>query len=98
MKDIWPCNLYNGDINDMTNPLRCFFDTQKNGEADRTTYFSHMSEAMAISCDIFATVMTNFTNNIPQNGIWGTVEQLALKQTGNPGGQVDTVNLPSLHP
>jgi hypothetical protein len=52
-----------------------------------------MSEAMAISCDNFATSMTIDTKNIPQNGIWGGFEQPDLQRTGNPGGQVDTVGV-----
>jgi hypothetical protein len=52
-----------------------------------------MSEAMAISCDNFATVMTIDTKNNPQNGIWVRFEQPALQRTGNTGGQVDTVSV-----
>jgi hypothetical protein len=93
MQDMWPCDLYNGDTEDQNNPLRCIFDKANNGDiSDRTEYFEHMSEAMAISCDVFATVMTNFTDNIPQDGIWGRIEQQALQREGNPGGQVDTVS------
>jgi hypothetical protein len=85
--------LYNGDTNDENNPLRCIFDKADKGDtSDRRAYFGNMSEAMAISCDEFATVMTSFADNIPQDGIWGRVEQVALKQEGNPGGQVDTVS------
>lgn len=50
-----------------------------------------MSEAMAISCDEFAIVMTEDVQEIPQDGIWGRVEQPALRRIGNPGGQVDHV-------
>lgn len=85
--DMWPCDYYNGDLEDENNRLRCIFKDKDT----RTEYFEHMSEAMAISCDIFATVMTNFTDNIPQDGIWGRVEQPALQRTGNPGGQIDTI-------
>jgi hypothetical protein len=60
------CDLYNGDTGDENNPLRYFIEYANNGNTtDRTTYFEHMSKAMAISCDVFATVMTNFTDNIP---------------------------------
>jgi hypothetical protein len=90
---MWPCNLYNGDTSDDNHPLRCIFDRANRGDtADRTTYFEHMSEAMAISCDVFATVMTRDTDSIPKDGIWGRIEEPALQQTGNPGGQVDTVS------
>jgi len=88
VQDMWPCDYYNGDLEDENNRLRCIFKDKDT----RTEYFEHMSEAMAISCDIFATVMTNFTDNIPQDGIWGRVEQPALQRTGNPGGQIDTVS------
>lgn len=70
------------------NRLRCIFAD----DSTREQYFAHMSEAMAISCDGFATVMTEDVNNIPQDGTWGRVEQPALKRTGNPGGQVDRVS------
>ncbi|KAI8938325.1 hypothetical protein NX059_005977 [Plenodomus lindquistii] len=85
--DMWSCDHYNGDKSSEDNRLRCIFSE----DSARIEYFSHMSEAMAISCDNFATVMTNFTDNVPQDGIWGTVEQPALQRTGNPGGQVDTI-------
>jgi hypothetical protein len=83
---MWPCHYYDGEDN-TKNPLRCIFKHDK----DRTTYFENMSRAMALSCDVSATVMTNDPANIPQDGIWGRIEQPTLKKTGNPGGQVDTV-------
>lgn len=87
---MWSCDLYNGNTADDQNPLRCIFSDDKN----RVTYFEKMSEAMAISCDVAATVMTKDVNNIPQDGIWGRIEFPALKRTGNPGGTVDTVSRP----
>jgi len=84
--DIWTCFLYNGE-DDLGNPLRCIFKDDK----QRTTYFERMSSAMARLCSGFATVMTNNPTNIPQNGIWGRIEQRDLKLDGNPGGQVDKI-------
>lgn len=55
-----------------------------------------MSRAMAMLCDVFATVMTKDVNDIDQTGIWGQVEQPTLKLTGNIGGQVNTVSCPRL--
>lgn len=69
------------------NRLRCIFSD----DYTREEYFAHMSEAMAISCDEFAIVMTEDVQEIPQDGIWGRVEQPALRRIGNPGGQVDHV-------
>ncbi|KAI9770479.1 MAG: hypothetical protein M1839_003194 [Geoglossum umbratile] len=84
--DIWPCNLYRGD-NATTNPLRCIFDN----EALRTLYFENMSRAMAMLCDVSATVMTKDVNHIPKGGIWGRVEDSTLKREDTPGGRVDEI-------
>ena len=52
-----------------------------------------MSRAMAMQCDISAFLMTQNPKDIPQDGIWGRIEQPTLKLTNNPGGQVDTVRV-----
>ncbi|KAI9765325.1 MAG: hypothetical protein M1839_005525 [Geoglossum umbratile] len=84
--DIWPCNLYDKD-DDPNNPVRCILKDDNL----KLTYFENMSRAMAMLCNTFATVMTNDPKKVPLTGIWGRIEQPTLKQTGNPGGQVDTI-------
>ena len=85
-QDIWPCNLYRG-TNTTDNPLRCIF---KN-ESQRTIYFENMSRAMAMLCDVLATVMTKDVDHLPKGGIWGRVEDETLKMGDNPGGVVNKV-------
>lgn len=51
-----------------------------------------MSEAYAALCDVTATLLTIDPKNVDLSGIWGQTEFPRLQQTGNPGGQVDTVS------
>jgi hypothetical protein len=67
--------------------MRCIFSD----EDQVNTLFENMSRGFAELCDSFATVMAPDPNNVPEDGYWGTVEFPAIKQTGNRGGQVDTV-------
>jgi hypothetical protein len=83
---MWPCDLYNNDENDTNNKLR---DIMKN---NKQTYFENMSRAMAQLCDIYALVMTKDTGKVPPTGIWGRIELPTLQQSGNVGGEVDTVS------
>jgi hypothetical protein len=53
--------------------------------ADRNTYFSSMSQAMAEMCDVFATVMTKDLNNVPTDGIWFNVAFPTLQRFDNQG-------------
>lgn len=75
---------------DDTNPLR---DILAPNSTDMRTYFKNMSKAFAELCDVYALVMANDPKNVPINGtIWGEVEFPALMQTGNKGGQVNSVS------
>ena len=49
------------------------------------TYFEHMSEAYAKHCIGHTKVITDAdsVSSIPQDGIWGTVEQKVLKTRGS---------------
>jgi hypothetical protein len=87
-QDIWSCSLYNGDVHDTENPLRCIFKDEHN----RLTYFENMSRAMALLCDTSANVMTKDPKEIPKSGIYGRIEEPTLQQTNNPGGQVNLVS------
>jgi hypothetical protein len=73
---MWPKRYYNGDTEDVNNPLRCIM---KDKDGNRRIYFENMSRAMARVCSVFATVMTDNPKNIPQTGIWGRVEQVELQ-------------------
>jgi hypothetical protein len=77
-QDIWDKSYYWKDTEDENNPLRCIF----RDEALRRTYFKNMSRAMAKSCEIFATVMTEDVESIPEDGIWYTVEYPTLQHEG----------------
>ena len=83
-QDIWPCEFTYGNVHDNRNPLRCIFNDHK----VRLTYFENMSRAMAKLCsDVFATVMTEDTKNVPKTGIYGRIEEQELIDGG-----IDTVS------
>ena len=63
------------------NRLRCIMQNK----ADRQSYFVVMSTAMAITCDIFATVLDPDPNDVRLDGIWGQHEFPQLQQYGNDG-------------
>lgn len=48
-------------------------------DADRNTYFEHMSEAFALSCTGDVQVMTDDPTNLPTTGIWANVELVTLQ-------------------
>lgn len=75
---MWPEGLYvKRQI--ISNPMRCIMQNKD----EQQTYFKHMSEAMAVQCDLQATVLTKDISDIPTNGIWHNVEFPALKQSNN---------------
>ncbi len=91
-QDMWPCEYYNGDVEDEDNPLRCIFQKALDGDAsERTLYFENMSRAMALDCDLSATVMTKDVDNIPMNGIWGRIEFPTLTADNGCCKEVSTV-------
>ncbi|KAI1075724.1 hypothetical protein F5B20DRAFT_594864 [Whalleya microplaca] len=73
-----------------TNKMRCIMQDK----TKRQTYFEHMSESMAIMCDVFATVMDPDPHHVRMDGIWGRVEFPTLKKTGNQGtvNQIEATN------
>ncbi|KAI9857993.1 MAG: hypothetical protein M1813_007963 [Trichoglossum hirsutum] len=75
---IWECKYYNGDLNDVDNPLRCIFSNS----AEKLTYFENMSRAMALTCTGDTTVMVRDVNDIPATGVFGRIERPTLEHSG----------------
>ena len=75
---MWDQTHYDDDVNDTKNRYRCVM----NNQADRNTYFRRISDAMALKCGVFATVMSaQPKDQIPEDGIWYQTEYPRLKQT-----------------
>ncbi|QIX02277.1 hypothetical protein AMS68_007794 [Peltaster fructicola] len=76
--ELWPTSLYNRADTSKQNPLRCIMLKKDT----RSTYFSHMSEAMAKACTISADVLDANYKSPRTDGIWGQTEYPALTNGG----------------